>query len=440
MTIGLKDKKWADEFSLKGFYSDFEKDVQHNQVMEGIPYGEVKSFNTTKGLNVLYRNGFGQNLDIELIGGFNNTERIFFDVSPFVYNWFGERITEANGDPFVSQPGELGPASHQFTWDDNYFLRLNSTYRISDYHLLNLTIAPSYTFRSGEDLFVEGFDPLTTDRELITLVNGLEYTYESSNGKLQNTLFGKRYDQRLKTKRPLPNDAGFSITDRSVNYYGYGNGLRYEFSPQFASKLTYEYAVRMPRQDEVFGDGQFILQNLELQPERSHNANLELEYNAFGNGSNWSIKSNLFLRQVEDLILLIPSIDRTSIFQNVFEAKSLGFELSGRWIGFQQRLTLDFNTTYQNFYNNSSDGEFASFQGDRIPNTPYLFANGSVNYSFPDIIKDSDRLSFFWSSRYVHQFFLSWESAGIREFKLEIPQQLVHNMGLTYNISSGKSL
>ncbi|MFW6371208.1 MAG: ligand-gated channel protein, partial [Bacteroidota bacterium] len=38
------------------------------------------------------------------------------------------------------------------------------------------------------------------------------------------------------------------------------------------------------------------------------------------------------------------------------------------------------------------------------------------------------------AGRYVHEFFRSWESAGIRAFKLEIPRQLVNNVGATYEV------
>lgn len=438
IAAGVRDRKWADELSIKGFYANYEKDIQHNQIMAGIPFGDVRSFNSSKGFNLTYRKNFGEKIDVELLGGFNNTERIFLDTSRFVYNWFGEKIKESDGDILLTQPGEIGDVSHQFTWDDNYFARLNAFYKILPNHTLKLTLAPSYTFRTGDELFIGTFDPLAAEGELLTMVNGLEYTFTTPGGKLQNILFGKRYDQRLKAKRAVPGEVEFLLTERSVHHYGYGNGLRYEVSNQFAFKVSYEFAIRMPRQDEVFGDGQFIIKNLELQPERSHNANLEFTYEQIGTGSEWHLKSNLFVRNISDLILLLPATDRSSIYRNVFEANSIGAELAGKWSGLQDKLTLDFNTTYQHFYNSSRKGAFEAFYGDRIPNMPYFFANGSVNYIVPAAFNESDKFSFFWNSRYVHQFFRSWESAGIRSFKLEIPRQLVNNAGVTYELMNNK--
>jgi outer membrane receptor protein involved in Fe transport len=437
VAAGVKNRKWADELSIKGFYADYEKDVQHNQIMAGIPYGDVKSFNNTRGLNLTYRNNFTENLEVELLGGFNHTERIFLDTSSFVYTWFGERIKESDGEFLITRQGEIGDASHQFTWDDHYFARFNASYQFSKNHGLKLTLAPSYTFRTGDERFIGTFDPLAEEGRLLTMVNGLEYTLNALEGKVQNILFLKRYDQRLESKRKVPSDIGFVLTERSTHHYGYGNGFRYDMTDWLSAKLTYEYAIRMPRQDEVFGDGQFVLKNLELVPERSHNANLELRYASSNPHANWQVKSNLFVRRISDLILLFPATDRSSIYQNIFEANSLGLELSGKWSGLQDKLTLDINTTYQNFYNNSREGTFEAFYGDRIPNTPYFFANGSANYAWPGFMKDNDRLSFFWAGRYVHEFFRSWESAGIRAFKIVIPGQLVNNIGATYELSLG---
>jgi len=429
VATGLRNKKWADELSVKGFYADYEKDIQHNQIMAGIPYGEVKSFNTSKGLNLIYRNDFREKWDVDLVAGYNYTERQFIDTSHCAYNWYGECILVKNN------PGEIGDASHQFTWDQNYFGRLNAGYQLAKNHRLRLAVAPTYTLRTGDELFTGTFDPLTARGRLFSWVNGLEYTLDAFDGKLQNIAFVKSYFQGLEAEKDVPNLQEALVTKRDVSYYGYGNGLRYNITKRLSTKLTYEYAIRLPRQDEVFGDGQFILKNLELMPERSHNGNLEFRFqNASTAQSSWQIQSNFFIRKVNDLILLIPAVDRTSIYQNVFEANSMGVELSGKWTGFRDRLTVSLNTTYQDFYNSSREGAFETFYGDRIPNTPYYFANGSAAYSFRNTLKERDKLTVFWSGRYVHEFFRSWESAGLIQFKAVIPSQLTHNAGLTYKL------
>jgi len=429
IAVGIKNKKWADELSVKAFLSDFDNEIQHNQIMAGIPYGDVRSLNNSHGVNLKYRKDFGEKWDVDLVAGYNYTERQFIDTGYCAYNWYGECILVKNN------PGEIGDASHQFTWDQNYFGRLNAGYQLAKNHRLRLAVAPTYTLRTGDELFTGTFDPLTARGRLFSWVNGLEYTLDAFDGKLQNIAFVKSYFQGLEAEKDVPNLQEALVTKRDVSNYGYGNGLRYNITKRLSTKLTYEYAIRLPRQDEVFGDGQFILKNLELMPERSHNGNLEFRFqNASTAQSSWQIQSNFFIRKVNDLILLIPAVDRTSIYQNVFEANSMGVELSGKWTGFRDRLTVSLNTTYQDFYNSSREGAFETFYGDRIPNTPYYFANGSAAYSFLNTLKESDKLTVFWSGRYVHEFFRSWESAGLIQFKAVIPSQLTHNAGLTYKL------
>ncbi len=262
------------------------------------------------------------------------------------------------------------------------------------------------------------------------------------NDRFQGTAFVKSYTQQLEAEKDVPNNVEAQLTERNTTLYGYGGGLRYKLSNRLRTKLSYEYAIRIPRQDEVFGDGAFILKNLELQPERSHNANLELKYTQpESSRSTWFIQSNFFLRQIQDLILLIPATDRTNIYSNVFEANSMGVELSGEWNSKNDRLGVTFNTTYQEYYNSSDEGAFKNFNGDRIPNTPYLFANSSVRYALlNNTFKQNDQLSVFVTGRYVHEFFRSWESAGLKEFKLEIPSQFVQNAGFTYTLPTENQL
>ena len=82
-------------------------------------------------------------------------------------------------------------------------------------------------------------------------------------------------------------------------------------------------------------------------------------------------------------------------------------------------------------------GDPLTAEGDRIPNRPYLFANGAARYLVPEVLRANDELSFFANSRYVHEFFRSWESAGQRQFKQTIPSQMAQNTGLTYKAILG---
>ncbi|MEP4946996.1 MAG: carboxypeptidase-like regulatory domain-containing protein [Flavobacteriaceae bacterium] len=433
-TIGVKNRPWARELSLKGFYTDYTKEIQHNNLMTGIPYGEVISFGKSIGTILTYRKTFDK-IVLDAVFGYNHGERQFVDESTCVYDWFGNCILTK------IVPGEIGSvlssssgASNQYTWNDNLFSRINVSWEPKEDHAINVTLAPTYTKQTGDEIYTDTFDALNARRNLFTWINGIEYNIDDLDGVFKNSFFIKNYVQHIASKENIPPNNDVEVIKRKVNYFGFGNGLNYRITTQFSTKLTYEYATRLPQSDELFGDGQFTLGNLDLKPERSHNVNLEFLFRKAPDytSSNWQIHSNIFLRKVDDLILFVPSADRTNIYQNVFKANSTGVEISGKWSSKSDRLVFSANSTYQNFYNNSQEGLFEAFYRDRIPNTPYFFANGTATYSFNGIFKNNDKLSLFYNTRYINQFFRSWESAGLVAFKKEIPKQQLHGLGSTY--------
>lgn len=437
LTAGIKDRPWAEELSLTAYYGDAYNELQHNALMSGIPYGDVLTLRNSYGANLIYRNNLRDNVSLDVVLGYNELERQFIDTSFYAYNWFGERILRKRVAGEISGQSS---ASHQFTWDESYFARINLSWQLAPQHTLSASLAPTYTVRTGDELFSGTFDPLARRGELLTWVNGLEYQMTAFNKKLQNIAFVKSYWQDLSAETDVPNAEDDAVTQRDVHHWGVGNGLRYHVNDRLTAKVTYERAIRLPLPDEVFGDGQLVLKSLDLEPEQSHNLNVETNFRNKPKAANqWQVNANIFMRSISNLILLIPSTDRTNIFQNVYDATSQGIELSGQWKQVGEGFSISANTTYQRYYNKSRQGAFEAFYGDRIPNRPYFFANASLNYTFTDNWEAEDQLSFFWISRYVHQFFLSWESAGIREFKQEIPRQQLHHAGFTYKLPAGVS-
>ena len=74
----------------------------------------------------------------------------------------------------------------------------------------------------------------------------------------------------------------------------------------------------------------------------------------------------------------------------------------------------------------------AKYDGDRIPNRPYLFANSTLRLNWTNVLANFDELSATWNFRFVEEYDLIWESVGIEEFKQVVPSQEIHSFGLTY--------
>lgn len=433
--LGVVDRPWARRLRLRAFVTDYEKEYQHRLVMR-VPYGGVTYGETSAGVNLRYEQPLGRGVSLDAVGGYAYVRGRFLDVASCDYDWMGRC------DPEGGEPGETDAVPHdQVFWDHSAFARLNVEWRIQPSHAVRLAIAPTYVTRTGDERRQsdpDSPDPLADRRSVLALVNGLEYDLDLFEDRLDNLLFAKQYVQRVASESSVAGDPARD-RDGSTHRFGIGDALRYRFTPWLYGKASYEWATRLPSPDEVFGDNRFIAANLALDPEISHNVNLGLTLDARETPAGaFRATGNGFLRAADRLIVLLGN-DRDQRYENVHGARSLGVEGSVGWTSPGEHLALDGNITYLDFRNTSSEGAFGAFEGDRIPNRPYLFANGSARLLFRRVFAAEDEVALTWNSRYVHEYFRTWESLGRRESKQVIPSQLVHSAGLGYVVRRGRA-
>jgi vitamin B12 transporter len=426
--VGLINRPWARRLLVRAFLTDYRKEYQHNQVMT-VPYGAVTYREVSFGASGRYGVSLGRGVQLELLGGFAQTRGRFRDVGECVYDWFGRCVRKR------VNPGETDSKPHdQIYLDRSGYGRLNVTYRPRRGHAFRLTSAPTYLTRTGDELRQADpsrRDPLTAERRLTTVVNGLEHELDLFDDRLENIAFVKQYGQLLKSEEPRPGGF-FRRRDRATYRLGFGDALRFRFFDELYAKASYESATRLPRADEVFGDNRFIIANLALLPERSHNANLGLTLDARGTAAgSFRGTVNGFLRDAGDLIVLLGN-DRTQSYRNVYGGRSLGAEAAVGWSSPTGLFVWDINATYLDYRNSSRLGTFGRFAGDRIPNRPWLFANYSARVELRDVASPRDELAFGWTTRYVHQYYRGWESVGLRDSKQVIPWQFVHGVAVGY--------
>jgi TonB family protein len=159
----------------------------------------------------------------------------------------------------------------------------------------------------------------------------------------------------LRSEEPRPNAGAFVPQERETHRFGIGDALRYTFAPWIYAKASYEWATRLPRPDEIFGNAFPIQPNLGLKPEISHNLNLGVTVDARTRTGRWRGDVNGFMRDADQLIVLVGN-DKTALYQNVYSARSLGAELAAGWTSPGDYLALDGNVTYVDFRNTSDTG------------------------------------------------------------------------------------
>ncbi|HVJ91341.1 MAG TPA: TonB-dependent siderophore myxochelin receptor MxcH [Labilithrix sp.] len=433
LEAGIVDRPWAKRLLIRGFLSGYEKDLQHNALMT-VPFGEVRYGETVYGATAVYEAQLARSVEFEAVASYTHRTVALDDQSPWVYDWTGRRV----GSRRIA--GEIESEPHdQSIWQKTVFSRARVQWSIvPKVHVVRVATTPTFATRTGEErrpLTPTSRDPLSAERDLFTLVSGLEYELSPWNERLDNVFFVKDYYYKADTEELLPGGTSFRIADSERHLQGIGDALRFRFAPWLYAKVSYEFATRLPRPDEVFGDGILVQPNLRIQPEISHNGNLgpRIEFRRTRLGG-FTLDVNAFVRDSDRLIVLLGG-DRLFKYENIYSARAVGLENALHWSSPGRYVALDGTLTWQDVRNTATTGTFADFRSDRIPNRPYLFASWGARLRFAGLPGPADTLEPFYHARFVEEFYRGWESQGARAFKQTIDPQLTHNIGLSWIVS-----
>ncbi len=442
--VGLVGLPWAQRLALRVYAADTFKEHQHNAVMT-VPYGEVESSERVVGGTLRYAQPLRivPGLRLDAVAAYARRSIGFEDRGRWTYDWFGRRLREK------LDPGEIEDAEDTTFVEHRALGRAGLTYLLAPDHQLRLVATYERSSRSGRNELYESdvyLDPKSAEQRLETLVSGLEYELDAFSDTFENIAFVKHYRYELAAEHGrdfgnAPIDEGFATLRNRSRKLGAGNVGRLRFTPWLLAKVSYEYAFRLPDSEEVFGDGRFVLSNYELEPESSHNANLGVAVED-ATLADHALRGelNVFLRDTNQLIHALPFAIDFVRHHNVWSARTKGVEAAAGWTSPGEYLWLDGNLTWLDQLNTSSRGPFADFEGDRIPNRPWFYANASARAQVSGIAARNDELSFTWYTSYVKSFYRSWESVGRSEYKLVIDAQLLHSAALTYLLKGPRTV
>lgn len=428
---GFVDRAWAKRFLLRAFVSDYRNEIQHNAIMT-VPYGEAEEGAFSSGGSLRYENTFENGVTVRAVGGYMYARSDFLDTSECIYNWFGQCANRR------VVPGEIGTRPSDISvWDHTGFIRVSADWELHEDHKLRFATAPSYHDRTGDDRLQDVNDAMNAERNMFKWINGLEYEAHLLEGAFVNSAFVKHYAQTAQSRLDVGGAQAQTSTERLL--WGFGDGLRYDLLDWLFTKASYEYATRLPEPQELFGNGGFVLENLGLEPERSHNVNLTLAVSALDLLSG-TLDGNVtgFFRDADNLIVLFPA-GETLRYENVYGARIWGVESALTWLSPGEYVEIGGNATYQDMRNTSDEGALALFEGDRIPNKPYFWTNGRVRLQKREFAAPGDSLALTWRTRYVHEFYRNWEGAGRKDPGDTVPSQLTHGVVLSYVTSQNSS-
>ncbi len=432
MEIGVKQTKWADLLSINASFFSMNKDVQNNIVMTE-PYGQVtRNEHTWNGGLKYVKQNILPRLNVSFYAGGSNVKEQFIDTSLNAYTWDG-RLYQRR----ISY-GEITSSRTDLLFTTNNLVgRINLNYAIDSNSSINLSMTGTWFHRLGEDTIAAAYfgtdfykNPVSMFKNTI----GLAYQRFLVSHKLTSITSLKYY---------MYNAKGFTIENmvftpgsQTKKQAGWNESLRWQWNRNILTKLSYEYATRLPDDAEAFGDFSLVKSNPSIRPETSHNMNLIFQYNK----SDFSAALNGFYRLTNNIIFLRVS-PRVSQYQNLLKAQSAGLEaeLNYKPLPF---LSLWLNGTYQNIINKSKKENTGNiddrYYNLRLPNTPYILSNGEVQVTKNDFLSKNHTLQWWYGVNYVHWFYLYWSNDGLRDTKSTIPTQFVQNTGVSYSLNSNK--
>ncbi len=430
--FGVVDKKYVDMFHVRVTYAQNKNNRQHSDFNILRSFGDLHTENQTILVSSFIKKRVNKySFKANVLAG--TIKETINDTSTKRYNWLNQAFERASGD-FM---GELPQTRSLFTISDDIVTsQLYSAFKINKEHKLEVNFSQNYLRRKGSDKVNDLNRAFKTPSYIQKYITSLAYNYKIK--LLEASVFVKNYNFSGKIVSQDPQN---TILDKETKpkfqNSGYGAAFSFHASNKLAIKASYEKAYRLPESYEILGDGVFQNPNTSLNPEISDNLNLGILIKAGISLFKIRCNTNFFYRQSKDFIRLRLA-GPFGNYENLVDVFSRGIE-SSIHLDYKDLAKWSTNITYQKITeeNEFNEGQLNSNYKGNVPNIPSFFINTNVSLKlFP--AKLQKRLTVYWNTNFVDEFFLAEENGGNRDDKNTIPTQLVHGMDVEYVFKNKK--
>lgn len=450
--IGYTDVKWADKFLVGFTGSDDYKEVQHGAFMTIIPYKDRFLESDAMLGNLTYQKNdlFTKGLSLNVHGLYGKRNRVVNDTLASAYSWNGERAIDFRGDEYEYSWGsqqEGGPTLTKIN-RNVASIRTGLSYTFNDHHKVLLNHVYSGIDREDSDALRSVLEnTFRATRNLDKNIYSLTYELTALKDKLKASVFGKHYQQKTVSIDPaIETDTNGNniIVDEIVSsnkkHEGYGFAFSYTVIPNIMLLTSAEKAIRLPNETEIFGDdGDNVVANSSINPESSNNYNLGFRFGNFKiKKHDFTISTNLFTRNIKDRIGL-PIETSLNIDDELILYVNQG---SGTSKGIDAQLNYNYNNNFGLNFNVSRFDLKIVNRGVEIdvPNTPFFTMNGSLRYSFKNLIQKKSRLNLFYTMYFTDEFsyLVQQGSNTVGADFFKVPEQIAQDFGLAYTFPNNK--
>lgn len=443
---GFTNVSWADRFMLSVNASDVYREIQHGTYMSRPYMGRFEEADAQV-LSLVYkkRDFLLKGLSLDVTGMYSKRNEVLNDTVKWNYNWFGERSLDLDGNPILTEKGAQQDAPTINHSDVKvYSLRANLMYEINYNHRFVLNhLYYNFDRREQDEMKSVIERNFIEQRSLLKNITGLAYEMKAFDAKLKTNLFSKYYQQQIEKKIPvLKTINGIKqrvdeYTERKNDYVGYGLATSYLIKPAIAILGSFERALRLPTENEIFGNkGQNIIENPSLRAEISDNANLGFKigpYKILKHTISYGI--NGFIRDTKDKIVPKPNsrindAEQTRPFDNLGKTKSKGFDMELNY-DYNKRLIVFVNASkFNTVFNKKLDdngNEFA-YYNQQLPNEPFFTVSGSLQYVVPNFLLKQSTLNLHYGFNMIDPFYTNWLEMDY----FKTPKQMIQDVGLSY--------
>ena len=362
------------------------------------------------------------------------------DIATTRTQWNGN-ITQAMGET----EDNLLNDSHNRQFELRNKFNLKYTLRRHTFNLNNQVVFSDYRPKDERMNDYLGFDPSSFPSKMTSNNVGLSYLYASSDNRFQNSLTLSIYylkSQIYRTSDALSKDhteemAAPKQTSVDKLYYGFSEGISYEFLSSVRGKLSFSHNVRLPDTGELFGNGMSIKPSVNLQPEVGNNLNVGIivdRRNLWGlTRVQW--ENNLYYMYIRNMIRLFPA-DVRAIYTNLGRTSTLGFDTDLK-IDVTPNIYAYFNLTLQNIrdrqrWMNDENGTDNPTYRKRVPNIPYFYYNYGIEYHTEGFLGRKELSRVYMDVSHVGEFDWSWQMSSLSEQRKKwiIPSNDVFTIGL----------
>lgn len=450
--LGFTDVKWADKFFIGHTASDDYNEIQNGTYMT-IPYKGrfTESRANVTSLNYRKENLFTQGLSLTFNGMLSDRSETLNDTVKWNYNWYGEKSVGLKGGYIPTPQG-----AQQGAPTINHIKRNIVTFRAG----LNYEITPNHQIVFGHSFFTldrteqdemksEVERQFIDTRTLRKNISSLAYELKAFDSRFKSSVFAKHYNQQIAKVDPqLVQGNGESVrrdihSSSTKETTGYGVALAYEFVRQWMLLGSAEKAVRMPAENEIFGNpGDNIVENFGINAEVSYNLNVGIRAGTFYKGNHKFIISGTgFIRDTRDKITqrINPRLNdatQTNPYENQGKVKAIGFEAEANYT-FKKNLNVMLNASrFNSVYNVQYDANGREFENynQQLPNEPFFTINTMAQYTFHHLIGKRSLTNVYTNFGFVDRFYTTW--LIIEDSRT--PRQYVLDLGVSYTFPNKK--